>query len=162
MKKKELIKRRFEITERLRAIADDMDAKKREMTEEEKTEVQALQREMSAIDLRIQSETSVPPAMSQKSREVRFDEILREAKNGGSNKEFVIQREAVAHQFADEFEHVRMHIPRRRSDGGTDAKYDGYGTADDGHPLEGGATAAQFLRLRHFLFSTHLVPPFLR
>ena len=37
MNKQELIKRRFEITERLRAIADDMDAKKREMTEEEKT-----------------------------------------------------------------------------------------------------------------------------
>ena len=95
MNKQELIKRRFEITERLRAIADDMDAKKREMTPEEKNEVQALQREMSAIDLRIQSETSVQPAMSQKSREVRFDEILREAKKGGNNKEFVIQREAV-------------------------------------------------------------------
>lgn len=95
MNKQELIKRRFEITERLRSIADDMEAKKREMTEDEKTEVQALSREMAAIDLRIQSSTAVKPEIMQKSREARFDEILREAKNGGSNKEFLIQREAV-------------------------------------------------------------------
>lgn len=95
MKKEELIKRRFEITERMRSIADDMEAKKREMSPEEKTECDALKRELTAIDLRIQAETGVQPAMAKKAREVRFDEILREAKNGGSNKEFVVQREAV-------------------------------------------------------------------
>ena len=95
MKKNELIKRRFEITERLRSIADDMEAKKREMTPEEKAESAALARELAAIDLRIQAETGVQPAMVQKSREVRFDEILREAKNGNAQKEFIIKREAV-------------------------------------------------------------------
>ena len=95
MDKQKLIKRRFEITERLRSLADDMEANKREMTPEEKTETQALSREMSAIDLRIQSETSVAPEALKKSREARFDEILREAKNGNAQKEFVLKREAV-------------------------------------------------------------------
>lgn len=91
----ELLKRRRELGDRLTAIADDMKAKSREMTADEKVEREAITREMNQIDLYIQAATNPTTVQTQKSREVRFDEILREAKKGGSNKEFGLQREAV-------------------------------------------------------------------
>ncbi len=91
----ELLKRRRELGERLIAIADDMKAKSREMTPEEKTEKETITREMNQIDLYIQAATNANPVQVTKARELRFDEILREARNGGSNKEFTLQREAV-------------------------------------------------------------------
>ena len=91
----ELLKRRRELSDRLTAIADDMKAKNREMSTDEKAEKEAISREMNQIDLYIQASTTAKPVQGTKARELRFDEILREAKNGGSNKEFILQREAV-------------------------------------------------------------------
>lgn len=95
MKTNEMITRRNEIQVRLSAIADAMEAEKREMTPEEKTEAAALQRELAAIDLRIQASTNVGVQAPTKSREVMFDEFLREALASGKRMEYKIQREAI-------------------------------------------------------------------
>lgn len=86
---KKLIKRRFEITERLRAIADAMEADKREMTAEEKTEVATMTRELGVIDLRIQSESGGREVLVQRSKGAAFSVWLREALKAG-NREYAI------------------------------------------------------------------------
>lgn len=86
---KKLIKRRFEITERLRAIADAMEADKREMTAEEKTEVATLTRELGVIDLRIQAESGGKEVLVQRSKGAAFNVWLREALKAG-NREYAI------------------------------------------------------------------------
>jgi HK97 family phage major capsid protein len=90
---KKLIKRRYEITERLRAIADAMEADKREMTDEEKTEVAALTRELGLVDLRIQSESGGKEVQVQRSKAAAFDVWLREALQGGKREYAVHSRE---------------------------------------------------------------------
>ena len=95
MKTNEMITRRNEIQVRLTAIADAMDSEKREMTPEEKTESEALTRELNAIDLRIKAASNVGVQAPTKSREVMFDEFLREALASGKKMEYKIQREAV-------------------------------------------------------------------
>lgn len=59
-----MITRRNEIQVRLTAIADAMDSEKREMTPEEKTESEALTRELNAIDLRIKAASNVGVQLS--------------------------------------------------------------------------------------------------
>lgn len=93
---KELIKRRFEITERMRSIADAMEADKREATAEEKTELETLKRELAVIDVRIQAEAGGKKPEVQRSQAAQFDAWLREACAGGKQREFkVMNREAV-------------------------------------------------------------------
>jgi len=91
-----LIQRRFEITERMRSIADAMEAEKREATDAEKTELEALKRELSIIDVRIQAESGGKKPEVQRSQAAQFDAWLREACAGGKQREFkVMNREAV-------------------------------------------------------------------
>lgn len=96
---KEMLKRRFEITERMRSIADAMEAEKREMTPEEKAEVEGLKRELNVIDLRINAEAGGKKPQVQRSQAAQFDAWLREACAGGKQREFrVLNREAVTTQ----------------------------------------------------------------
>ena len=96
---KKLIERRFEITERMRSIADAMEAGKREATAEEKTELEALKRELNVIDIRINAEAGGNKPQAQRSRAAQFDAWLREACQGGKQREFkVMNREAVTTQ----------------------------------------------------------------
>lgn len=97
---KELIKRRNEITERMRSIADAVEAdNKREMTTEEKNEIEALTRELNVIDLRIKAESNGKEVKVQRSQAAQFDAWLREACAGGKQREFrVLNREAVTTQ----------------------------------------------------------------
>ena len=93
---KEMIKRRFDITERMRSIADAMEADKREMTPEEKTELDGLKRELNVIDIRIAAESGGNKPQAQRSQAAQFDAWLREACAGGKQREFkVFNREAV-------------------------------------------------------------------
>ena len=93
---KEMIKRRFDITERMRSIADAMEAEKREMTPEEKTELDGLKRELNVIDIRIAAESGGNKPQAQRSQAAQFDAWLREACAGGKQREFkVFNREAV-------------------------------------------------------------------
>jgi HK97 family phage major capsid protein len=93
---KELIKRRFDITERMRSIADAMEAEKREMTPEEKTELDGLKRELNVIDIRLAAESGGNKPQAQRSQAAQFDAWLREACAGGKQREFkVFNREAV-------------------------------------------------------------------
>ena len=93
---KELIKRRFEITERMRSMADAVEAEKREFTDAEKTELEGLKRELSIIDVRINAESGGNKPQAQRSQAALFDAWLREACKGGSQREFkVLNREAV-------------------------------------------------------------------
>lgn len=93
---KKLIERRFEITERMRSIADAMEAEKREASAEEKTELEALKRELNVIDIRINAEAGGNKPQAQRSQAAQFDAWLREACAGGKQREFkVMNREAV-------------------------------------------------------------------
>ena len=92
----ELIKRRYEITERMRPMADAVDADKREFTDAEKTELESLKRELSIIDVRINAESGGNKPQVQRSQAALFDAWLREACAGGKQREFkVMAREAV-------------------------------------------------------------------
>jgi len=96
MPKQELIKRRFEISERMRSIADAVEKDKREMTAEEKAEVETLKRELAVVDLRIQAEAGGNNPQAQRSQAAQFDAWLREACMGGQQREFQVRnREAV-------------------------------------------------------------------
>ena len=93
---KEMIKRRFEITERMRSIADAMEAEKREASAEEKTELESLKRELNILDIRINAEAGGKQPQAQRSQAAQFDAWLREACAGGKQREFkVMNREAV-------------------------------------------------------------------
>lgn len=94
---KEMIKRRFDITERMRSIADAMEAEKREMTPEEKTELDGLKRELNVIDIRLAAESGGNKPQVQRSKAAQFDEWLREAKKGGTHEFTVLSREVVGH-----------------------------------------------------------------
>ena len=92
----EMIKRRFEITERMRSIADAMEAEKREATAEEKTELESLKRELNILDIRINAEAGGKLPQALRSQAAQFDAWLREACAGGKQREFkVMNREAV-------------------------------------------------------------------
>lgn len=89
---KELLSRRFEITERLNSMADTLEAEKREMNAAEKTEKEALERELTVIDMHLRCAGAAPVPAENKSREVLFDEFLKNAKGQGKS-EFVFARE---------------------------------------------------------------------
>ena len=80
----------------MRSIADAMEAEKREMTPEEKTELDGLKRELNVIDIRLAAESGGNKPQTQRSQAAQFDAWLREACAGGKQREFkVFNREAV-------------------------------------------------------------------
>lgn len=80
----------------MRSIADAMEAEKREASAEEKTELEALKRELNVIDIRINAEAGGNKPQAQRSQAAQFDAWLREACAGGKQREFkVMNREAV-------------------------------------------------------------------
>lgn len=89
---KELLDRRFQITQRMNAMADVMEAEKRELTDPEKAEKAALERELTAIDMYLRCAGSAPVPGEVKSRAVMFDEFLKNAKGQGKC-EFAFSRE---------------------------------------------------------------------
>lgn len=99
MKKKfvavrQYINRRDEISARQREIADLMESEKRLETEEEKTELEALEREARVLDLRIAS-TNPEGMVAVEAREVAFDAWLRESITNKQNLEVGLKRENV-------------------------------------------------------------------
>lgn len=99
MKKKfvavrQYINRRDEISARQREIADLLESEKRLETEEEKTELEALEREARVLDLRIAS-TNPEGLVAVEAREVAFDAWLRESINNKQNLEVGLKRENV-------------------------------------------------------------------
>lgn len=73
-----------------------MEAEKREASAEEKTELEALKRELNVIDIRINAEAGGNKPQAQRSQAAQFDAWLREACAGGKQREFkVMNREAV-------------------------------------------------------------------
>ena len=80
----------------MRSIADAMEAEKREASAEEKTELEALKRELNILDIRINAEAGGKQPQAQRSQAAQFDAWLREACAGGKQREFkVMNREAV-------------------------------------------------------------------
>lgn len=84
------LQRREEIKIRLNEVADKVDAEKREFTEAENDEIEALKREMNVLDLRIASADKSGQVVV-KARELAFDEFLREHLDKKSS--YVLKRE---------------------------------------------------------------------
>lgn len=83
------INKRSENNERLNAIADLMEAEKREMTDEERAEVDAIKRENAVLDLKISGAQNGRVIVTD--REAAFDAFLREAILS-RDREYVIHR----------------------------------------------------------------------
>lgn len=90
----ELIARHNEISMRMNAIADAMEAEKREMNDAEKAEVALLKREQGIIDLQLRSQAMPLVGNGSKSVAVIFDEFLREVKDNKGG-EYTFQRTSV-------------------------------------------------------------------
>lgn len=97
MKKKvrEMLGRLTEIRTRLNAIADACEAESREMNDAEKKEHEALMREASILNVRLQAEglpASMAPAVS---REAGFDNWMKHIARERRTEEVVMAREAM-------------------------------------------------------------------
>lgn len=84
------LQRREEIKIRLNEVADKVDSEKREFTDAENDEIEALKREMNVLDLRIASADKGGQVVV-KARELAFDEFLREHLDKKSS--YVLKRE---------------------------------------------------------------------
>lgn len=92
------LQRREEIKIRLNEVADKADAEKREFSEAENDEIEALKREMNVLDLRIASADKGGQVVI-KARELAFDEFLREHLDKKSS--YALKREFTGLMTAD-------------------------------------------------------------